>query len=123
MAAAKKAETKTAAKKTDTKAASKTTTKKAASKKETADKPARKPNAAFMAELKPSANLAAVIGDKPLPRTEIIKKIWDYIKENNLQDEKNKRMINADNKLKKLFGADQISMFDLAKIVSQNVSK
>jgi len=123
MATAKKAETKAAAKKTDTKAASKSTTKKAASKKETGEKSGRKPNAAFMAELKPSENLAAVIGDKPLPRTEIIKKIWDYIKEHKLQDEKNKRMINADAKLKKLFGADQVSMFDLAKIVSQNVSK
>jgi chromatin remodeling complex protein RSC6 len=62
-----------------------------------------------------------VIGNKAMPRTEIVKKIWDYIKKNNLQDKKNRRMINADGKLKPLFGKDQISMFDLAKIVSKNV--
>lgn len=80
------------------------------------------PNAAFMAPLTPSDALAAVIGNKPLPRTEIIKEIWVYIKANNLQDQANKRMINADAKLKVLFdGKDQVSMFDLAKIVSQHV--
>nr|WP_246022508.1 SWIB/MDM2 domain-containing protein [Filimonas effusa] len=75
-----------------------------------------------MAPLTPSATLAGVIGPKPLPRTEVIKKIWEYIKKNNLQDKVNKRMINADAKLKPLFGKDQISMFDLAKIVSKHVS-
>jgi chromatin remodeling complex protein RSC6 len=89
--------------------------------KKAAKKPARKPNAAFMAPLNPSAQLAEVIGNKPAPRTEIVKKIWDYIKKNNLQDKKNRRMINADAKLRPLFGKDQISMFDLAKIVNQNV--
>jgi len=98
------------------------TAKKAAPKK-AAKKAARKPNAAFMAPLAPNAKLAAVIGDKPAPRTEIVKKIWDYIKKNNLQDSKNKRMINADAKLKPLFGKDQVSMFDLAKIVNDNISK
>ena len=96
------------------------TAKKAAPKK-AAKKAARKPNAAFMTPLAPNAKLAAVIGDKASPRTEIVKKIWDYIKKNNLQDKKNRRMINADGKLKPLFGKDQISMFDLAKIVSKNV--
>ena len=81
----------------------------------------RKPNAAFMAPLAPSTTLAEVIGNKAVARTEIIKKIWDYIKKNNLQDKKNRRMINADSKLKPLFGKDQVSMFDLAKIVSKNV--
>lgn len=82
----------------------------------------RKPNAAFMAALTPSATLAAVIGNKAIPRTEIIKKIWDYIKKNKLQDSKNKRMINADEKLLALFaGKKQVSMFDLAKIVSKHV--
>ena len=82
----------------------------------------RTPNAAFMTPLTPSSTLAEVIGSKPLPRTEIVKKIWDYIKKNNLQDKKNKRMINADAKLKAVFaGKDQVSMFDLAKIVSKNV--
>src|ERR1700756_1184192 len=90
--------------------------------KKAAKKSARKPNAAFMAPLSPSATLAEVIGPKPLPRTEIVKKIWDYIKKNNLQDKKNKRMINADAKLKAVFGGkDQVSMLDLAKIVSKNV--
>ncbi|HMR93233.1 MAG TPA: SWIB/MDM2 domain-containing protein [Chitinophagaceae bacterium] len=75
-----------------------------------------------MAPLTPSPALADVIGNKGLPRTEIIKKIWDYIKKNKLQDTKNKRMINADAKLKVLFGGkSQISMFELAKVVSKHV--
>jgi len=83
---------------------------------------ARKPNPPFLAPLSVSSTLAEVIGNMPLPRTEIVKKIWDYIKKNNLQDKKNKRMINADAKLKALFdGEEQVSMFDLAKIVSKNV--
>lgn len=98
------------------------TAKKAAPKK-AAKKPARKPNAAFMAPLTPSDKLAEVIGSKPAPRTEIVKKMWDYIKKNNLQDSKNKRMINADAKLKPIFGKDQVSMFDLAKIVNDNIKK
>ena len=76
-----------------------------------------------MAPLQPSGPLADVIGNKPLPRTEIVKKVWDYIKKNNLQDQKNKRMINADAKLKPLFGKNQISMFELAKIVNNHVVK
>jgi len=98
------------------------TAKKAAPKK-AAKKSARKPNAAFMAPLTPSDKLAEVIGSKPAPRTEIVKKMWDYIKKNNLQDSKNKRMINADAKLKPIFGKDQVSMFDLAKIVNDNIKK
>jgi upstream activation factor subunit UAF30 len=107
------------------KAAKKAPAKKAPAKKapakKAAKKAARKPNAAFMTALSPSSNLAEVIGSKPMPRTEMVKKIWDYIKKNNLQDKKNRRMINADTKLKPLFGKDQISMFDLAKIISKNV--
>jgi chromatin remodeling complex protein RSC6 len=91
-------------------------------KKAAPKKAKRKPNAAFMAALTPSASLAEVVGSKPLPRTEIIKKIWDYIKKNKLQDQKNKRMINADAKLKTIFnGKNQISMFELAKVVSAHV--
>ncbi|MBN9297567.1 MAG: SWIB/MDM2 domain-containing protein [Filimonas sp.] len=120
--AAKKAAPKKAApKKAAKKAAPKKVAKKAAPKKVAKKKSARKPNAAFMAPLTPSATLGEVIGSKALPRTEIIKKIWEYIKKNKLQDSKNKRMINADSKLKPLFGKDQISMFDLAKIVSKHV--
>ena len=96
--------------------------KKAAPKKAAKKKSARKPNAAFMAALTPSASLAEVVGSKPLPRTEVIKKIWDYIKKNKLQDSKNRRMINADAKLKVIFdGKDQISMFELAKVVNKHV--
>jgi len=102
------------------KKAAKKTTKKAA-KKAPAKKSARKPNAAFMAPLTPSATLGEVVGTKPLPRTEVVKKIWEYIKKNNLQDKKNRRMINADGKLKPIFGKDQISMFELAKVVNKHV--
>ncbi|MBU4612541.1 SWIB/MDM2 domain-containing protein [Achromobacter sp. GG226] len=83
---------------------------------------ARKPNAAFMKPLKPSAELAAVIGSEPLPRTEVTKKIWEYIKKHDLQDANNRRNINADDKLKKLFGKDQVSMFELTKIVNGHLS-
>jgi upstream activation factor subunit UAF30 len=113
---AKKA-AKKAASKAPKKAAKKAAPKKAAAKK----KSARKPNAAFMAPLTPSATLSEVVGSKPMPRTEVVKKIWDYIKKNNLQDKKNRRMINADGKLKPLFGKDQISMFELAKVVNKHV--
>jgi upstream activation factor subunit UAF30 len=113
MAKAKKA----AKKKTTKKAAKRAPAKKKAAKK----KSARKPNAAFMAPLQPSNTLAEVVGSKPLPRTQVVKKIWDYIKKNNLQDKKNRRMINADSKLRPLFGKDQISMFELAKVVSKHV--
>ena len=113
---------KKAAKKAPAKAAKKAPAKKVAKKAPAKKKSARKPNAAFMAPLTASPALADVVGAKPLPRTEIIKKIWDYIKKNKLQDNKNKRMINADAKLKTLFaGKAQISMFDLAKIVSKHV--
>jgi len=119
--AKKAAKKKAAPKKTAKKAAPKKAAKKAV-KKVAKKKSARKPNAAFMAALAPSESLAAVVGSKPLPRTQIIKKIWEYIKKNKLQDSKNRRMINADEKLKVLFaGKKQISMFDLAKIVNNNV--
>ena len=125
-AAPKKAAPKKAAKKAAPKKAApkKAAPKKAAPKKAAKKKSARKPNAAFMAPLSVSTALADVVGSKPLPRTEIIRQIWNYIKKNKLQDGKNKRMINADAKLKVLFaGKSQISMFDLAKIVNNNVNK
>ncbi|MFY7879657.1 MAG: SWIB/MDM2 domain-containing protein, partial [Lacibacter sp.] len=97
--------------------------KKAAPKKAAKKKTARKPNAAFMKALTPSAELAAVIGSKGLPRTEAVKKIWAYIKANKLQDAKNKRMINADAKLKPVFGGKaQVSMFDMAKHLAKHLS-
>lgn len=104
-------------------AAKKVATKKVAVKKTAAAKPAatkapRAPNAAFMKALTPSAILAAVIGEAAVPRTEVTKKIWDYIKKHDLQDPANRRNINADEKLKPLFGKAQVSMFELTKIVS-----
>jgi len=81
-----------------------------------------KANAKFMAPLTPSAELAAVVGSKPLPRTEVVKKMWDYIKKNKLQDSKNKRMINADATLKPIFsGKGQISMFEMSKYISNHL--
>lgn len=94
--------------------------KKVAGKEEPAAK--RKPNAAFMKALTLSPALAAVVGDKPLPRTEIVSKLWIYIKANNLQDSANKRMINADTKLKAVFGKDQVSMFEMAGLIGKHVS-
>jgi chromatin remodeling complex protein RSC6 len=125
--ASKKAATKkTAAKKAPAKkAATKSAAGKAAAPKKAAAKKSsgRKPNAAFMAPLQPDDTLAAVVGSKPLPRTEIVKKVWDHIKKAGLQDQANRRMINADDKTRPLFGKAQISMFDLAKIVNNHIKK
>ena len=124
MATKKKA--KKAAKKPAKKAAKKKVAKKAAkkpAKKAAKKKSARKPNAAFMKAMTPSAALAAVVGSKPLARTEAVKKIWGYIKANKLQDNKNRRMVNTDAKLKAVFGnKGQVSMFDIAKYLGKNLS-
>ncbi len=96
--------------------AKKAPAKKAAAKKAPAKK--RAPSAAFMKAMTPSAALAAVIGDKALPRTEVTKKIWDYIKKNKLQDQAKKTMINADAKLKEIFKKGQVSMFEMTKLIS-----
>ena len=103
-------------------AAKKTATKKTtAAKKPTAAK--RKPNAAFMKELTPSPELAEVIGNKAMPRTEVVKKLWAYIKKNGLQDATEKRMINADDRLRPVFGGKkQVSMFDMTKLVNKHLS-
>jgi upstream activation factor subunit UAF30 len=99
--------------------------KKKAAKKPAAKKKAgakRKPNAAFMKPMNPSATLAAVIGSNAMPRTEVTKKIWAYIKKNNLQDKKNRRNINADEKLKPVFGGKaQVSMFEMTKLVNKHL--
>jgi chromatin remodeling complex protein RSC6 len=148
-AAKKKAPAKKAAKKTAKKAAKKTakkavkktakkaakkTAKKAAKKAPAAKKKApakkkktggakRKPNAAFMKAMTPSAALAAVVGSSPMPRTEVTKKIWAYIKRNGLQDSKNRRNINADERLNKVFGGKkQVSMFEMTKLVNKHLS-
>jgi chromatin remodeling complex protein RSC6 len=129
--AAKKSAKKPAAKKPAAKkpaakkpAAKKATVKKPAAKKAAAKKPAskRKPNAAFMKAMTPSAVLAAVIGSTPMPRTEVTKKIWDYIKKNKLQDAINRRLINADEKLRAVFGGKgKVSMFEMTKLVSNHL--
>ncbi len=122
-AAAKKAAPKKAAvKKAPAKKAA--APKKAAAKKAPAKKAAKRaPNAAFMKPLTPSAELAAIVGEKGLPRTEVVKKLWAYIKKNGLQDQKNKRQINADDKLKAVFGGKKsVSMFDMTKLVSGHLS-
>ncbi len=113
------------AKKIAKKAAKKPVAKKAvkkAAKKPAKKKSARKPSAAFMKPLTPSAALAEVIGSKAIPRTEVVKKLWVYIKANKLQDKANRRMINADAKLKPVFGGKaQVSMFDMAKHISKHL--
>jgi upstream activation factor subunit UAF30 len=87
-----------------------------------AKKAKRKPSAAFMKPMTPSATLAEVVGAKAIPRTEVTKKLWQYIKKNGLQDKKNKRMINADANLKAVFsGKAQVSMFDMTKLVSKHL--
>src|ERR1700691_4120626 len=97
------------------------TKKKAPAKKKTATK--KKPNAAFMKPLTPSSHLAEVVGAKAIPRTEVVKKLWVYIKKHGLQDAKNRRMINADENLKPIFGGKkQVSMFEMTKYVSKHLS-
>jgi len=94
---------------------------KAAPKKAAKKKSARKPNAAFMKPLTPTGPLAAIIGSSPMPRTEVTSKIWAYIKRNKLQDSVNRRNINADDKLRPLFGKAQATMFELTKYVSRHL--
>ena len=94
--------------------------KKKVAKKKTASK--RKPNAAFMKPMTPSATLGAVIGDKPMPRTQVTKKVWEYIKKHGLQDKTNRRMINADENLQAVFGGKkQVNMFEMTKLVNKHL--
>src|SRR5471032_1011907 len=133
MATAKKTPAAAPAKKAAAPAAKPAAAKKAAPAKAAAAKPAavkkaaapaapRKPNAAFMKAMTPSTVLAAVVGATPLPRTEVTKKVWDYIKKLDLQDPANRRMINADDKLKAVFGGKaQVSMFEMTKLISDHL--
>ena len=118
---AKKAVKKAAPKKAAKKAAPKKAAAKKTVKKAAKAKVKRKPNAAFMKPLTPTGPLAAIVGSMPMPRTEVTSKIWAYIKKNKLQDAVNRRMINADDKLKALFGKAQASMFELTKFVSKHL--
>jgi chromatin remodeling complex protein RSC6 len=112
--AKKKAAKKKAKKKPKKKAAKKSTKKKVKKK--------RKPNPAFMKPMKISDTLAAVVGSKPIPRTEVVKKLWAYIKRNKLQDTVNKRMINADDKLRAVFGGKRkVTMFEMTKLVNKHL--
>ena len=113
-APAKKAAAKKAAAAPAKKAAAKPAAKKAPAKKRT-------PNAAFMKAMTPSPQLAAVIGEKPVPRTEVTKKVWEYIKANKLQDQNKKTMINADGKLKEIFKKPQVSMFEMTKLINAHL--
>jgi len=123
-APAKKAAAKKAAAKKAAPAKKAAATKAAPVKKVAATKaPAKKrtPNAAFMKEMPPSAALAAIIGDKPVPRTEVTKKVWEYIKANKLQDAAKRTMINADAKLKEIFKKGQVSMFEMTKLINAHL--
>ena len=126
--AGKKAAKKPAVKKAAKKAApAKKAVKKAAKKAAPAKKakaPAKKrtPNAAFMKAMTPSSALAAIIGERPVPRTEVTKKVWEYIKKNNLQDASKRTMINADAKLREIFKKGQVSMFEMTKLINNHLS-
>jgi chromatin remodeling complex protein RSC6 len=131
MAAAKKKTAKKSSKKSAKKsskaakrpAARKKTAKKAAKKSAKKSSRKRTPNAAFMRPVTPDMQLSAVVGSSPLPRTELTKKLWGYIKRKGLQDQKNRRMINADDNLRAVFGGkSQVSMFDMTKLVNKHVS-
>ena len=112
MATAKKAAAKKAPAK---KAAKKAAPKKAATK--------RAPNPAFMRPMRPSPQLAAVIGNDPMPRTAVTSRVWDYVKKNKLQDQNNKRAINADDKLRPIFGKNQVTMFEMTSLVNKHLSE
>ncbi len=113
-AGAKKAAKRGGAKKASAKKATKRTAKRGGAK--------RTPNAAFMKPMQPDAALGAVVGTSPMPRTEVTKKLWNYIKKNGLQDQKERRMINADDKLKPVFGGKgKVSMFEMTKLVNKHI--
>ena len=123
MATAKK---KSSAKKSSSKSSKKTTAKKSPAKKKAPAKKKsatkRQPSAAFMKPMQPSSELSAVVGSAPLPRTEVTKKLWGYIKRKGLQDSKNRRMINADDNLRPVFGgAKQVSMFEMTRLVNKHL--
>ena len=117
--AAKKKTAKKSAKKSAKKAAKKTA-KKAAKKKSSGKK--RTPSAAFMKAMQPDAALGAVVGNAAIPRTEVVKKVWAYIRRNGLQDSKNKRNVNADEKLRAVFGKSTVNMFEMMKLINKHLS-
>jgi upstream activation factor subunit UAF30 len=110
---------KSSARKSTRKAARKGGRKKSARRKSSGKK--RTPNAAFMKPMRPSSDLANVVGSSPMPRTEVTKKLWQYIKRKGLQDSKNRRMINADENLRPIFGRSQVSMFEMTRLVNNHL--
>lgn len=94
---------------------------KAVAAKPAAKKSTRQPSAAFMKALTPSAALAVIVGDKPLPRTEVVKKVWEYIKKGKLQDDANRKLIKADAALREIFGKAQADMFEMTKLISKHL--
>jgi len=127
MAAKKKSGGRKAAKKSSRKSSSRKSAKKGAAKKKTSRRKSssgkkRTPNAAFMKPMQPSSDLANVVGSSPMPRTEVTKKLWQYIKRKGLQDAKNRRMINADENLRPIFGGSrQVSMFEMTRLVNKHL--
>jgi upstream activation factor subunit UAF30 len=122
MAAKKKSKgrKKSSARKSSAKKSSRKATKKKSARRKSSGKK-RVPNAAFMKPMQPSSDLANVVGSSPMPRTEVTKKLWQYIKRKGLQDSKNRRMINADDNLRPIFGRGQVSMFEMTRLVNKHL--
>jgi upstream activation factor subunit UAF30 len=119
----KKGKKKSSSRKSSARKSSRKATKKAGRKtRRKSSGKKRTPNAAFMKPMQPSSDLASVVGSSPMPRTEVTKKLWQYIKRKGLQDQKNRRMINADENLRPIFKKDQVSMFDMTKLVNKHLS-
>jgi upstream activation factor subunit UAF30 len=118
----KKGKKKSSSRKSSARKSSRKATKKAGRKtKRKSSGKKRTPNAAFMKPMQPSSDLASVVGSSPMPRTEVTKKLWQYIKRKGLQDAKNRRMINADDNLRPIFGRAQVSMFEMTRLVNKHL--
>mgnify|MGYP001791636358 CR=1 FL=1 len=122
MAAKKKSKgrKKSSSRKSSARKSSKKATRKKSSRRKSSGKK-RVPNAAFMKPMQPSSDLSNVVGSSPMPRTEVTKKLWQYIKRKGLQDSKNRRMINADENLRPIFGRGQVSMFEMTRLVNNHL--
>jgi upstream activation factor subunit UAF30 len=118
----KKGKKKSSSRKSSARKSSRKATKKAGRKtRRKSSGKKRTPNAAFMKPMQPSSDLASVVGSSPMPRTEVTKKLWQYIKRKGLQDAKNRRMINADDNLRPIFGRGQVSMFEMTRLVNKHL--
>jgi chromatin remodeling complex protein RSC6 len=117
----KKGKKKSSSRKSSARKSSRKAPKKARKAKRKSSGKKRTPNAAFMKPMQPSSDLASVVGSSPMPRTEVTKKLWQYIKRKGLQDSKNRRMINADDNLRPIFGRGQVSMFEMTRLVNKHL--